>query len=85
MFMGNENLFERDFIPTLSELLVDTICFGDTDGFYFVFELMEPEEIESHLEWFISAAIEKERPEFTVFLLDYKKNHNLYTPPNWNI
>lgn len=85
MFNGNENLFERDFIPTLSELLVDSICAGDTDGFYMVFALMESDEIEWHLEWFIETAIERERPEFTVFLLDYKNKHDLYNAPNWDI
>lgn len=29
--------------------------------------------------------IKRERPEFTVFLLDYKNKQNLYTPPNWDI
>ena len=85
MFNGNENLFERDFTPTLAEELYEAIRTGDTGYFYMLFALMHPEEIEDNLEWFIAAAIDKERPEFTVFLLDYKKKHNLYTPPNWNI
>lgn len=85
MFNGNENLFERDFIPTLSELLIDAIHAGDTDDFYTVFALLSSDEIEYHIEWFIETAIERERPEFTVFLLDYKKKHDLYTKPDWRL
>ena len=85
MFNGNEELFEMDFIPTLSELLIDAICAGDTDDFYTVFALMESDEIKCNVDLFIETAIERRRPEFTIFLIDYKKTNNLYRPPSWEI
>lgn len=83
--MGNENLFEWDFVPTLSELLYDAMLYNDRDDFYYVFDLLSQEEIADHIDRYIEKAINYNRPEFTVFLLDYKAKHNLYTIPNWDI
>lgn len=85
MFNGNENLFERDFISTDAELINDAIIDDIPSLFYNVFREMINEEREYYIDVWIESAIERNRPEFTAFLLDYKNKHNLYTTPDWNL
>lgn len=53
-----------------------------------IFEFLVTEnkyEIHKHIDDIIKESISMERHELTVYLLDYKKKHDLYTEPDWKL
>lgn len=42
-------------------------------------------QIETNIDTWIETAIAENQCEFTVFLLDYKEKHNLYTETKWDL
>lgn len=81
----NYEWHSMDFVPSNVELVSDAIIDNISSLFYNVFKELSEEEIAYNIDCWIANAIDRNRPEFTAFLLDYKAKHNLYNEPDWSL
>ena len=75
-----------DASTVFAGMFMMSIMFYNGKNWVELFDCIRDENIiKKYIDDFIGCSIQYEHPEITIFLLDYKYKHHLFTEKNWEI